>query len=887
MSIFRRISNLFSRSKADREVDAEIASHIEMRTADNIAAGMSPEEARRDALLRFGNPAVMKERVAAADAALVLERISSDLLYAVRQLVKNPAFFVGIVLTVSLGIGANTAMFSVIRAVLLKPLAYHDPNRLVLITGGATPIRFEEMTASSRSYTGIGAFVTGHEDVALSGSGQPEVLKGARVSANFLDILGVKPLLGRGFLPPEDRPGAPNVAMISAELWQRRFDGRPSLLGRAITLEGAPYTIVGILPAGFQFPNLKTDVWLTRPSEWPAIPPASRRISPILHVFGRLKPNVSIRQANAELVVTHRRYDLAHPGMLDSSQNLARIWNRDPDHVDLFKDQLVSDIRSKLWLLFGALGLVLLIVCANVVSLLLARATSRSQEFALRAAIGAGRGRIIAQLLTESILLASIGGALGVVLAGGSLAGIRTMTALHLPRAGEIGIDGAVLGFATILSLMTGILFGLLPARYASRPNLEALLRGSGEGAGSTGVKPMFLRFSPRALLVAGQVALSTVLLIGAALLIESLDHAYRVDPGFEAGNILTMSFSLPSARYDTDEKRSRFYKDLIGRVETLPGVKSAGLTLTLPMAGFAMSPVAVIGQPETELNQRPLGIVEFITTEYLKTMKIALKRGRQFTIHDDLESPPVAIIDERMAHRFWPQYPGGPNPVGQHILIGAHSKPTEIVGIVSHIRQRSLDKEPRPGVYLSLAQQPPASAMLAVKTEGDPLSFAGAVRGKVLAIDRDQPVSAVASMNEVVDASVGQLRAMTTLLGMFAGVATLIAIVGLYGVVAYSVAQRTKEIGIRRALGAQRADILTLVVRDGLRLALGGVLLGLSGAFALTRALQGLLFQIKTTDPLTFVSTAFTFVLVAAIASFIPARRAAAIDPLTSLRRG
>ncbi len=886
MSIFRRVINLFSRANVDREIEDELNAHIEMRTASNIAEGMSPQLARRDALLRFGNPTLMKEHMAVEDAALTLEAIALNIRYAFRQFVHHRALAGTVVLTIALGTGLTTAMFSVIRAVLLRPLGYDDPDRLVLFTAGATPIRFDLITASARSYTGLGAYTVGREGMTLSGDGQPEVLKGARVAGNFLDIIGIHPLLGRSFLPAEDRPGAPAVAMISAELWQRRFNGAPSIVGRSVTLAGMPYTIIGVLPAKFQFPFAATDVWVPRPSEWSVMDPQSRRISPILRIFGRLKPNVDIQQANAELTVMDHQYDAAHPGMLDANQSLARLWNHPPDHVERLKDHLVADIRSKLWMLFGAVGLVLLIVCANIASLLLARATARWREFAVRAAIGASRRQIIGQLLTESILLSLMGGALGVVLAELSVRGVRGMIALNLPRSGDIRIDGAVLAFAASLSLVTGILFGLAPSLSASRPDLAAVLRGSGEAPPtSAGVKPRLLRINLRSLLVIGQVALSTVLLIGATLLIESLARAYRVDPGFQTSNLLTMSLAPSPTRYDTEQKRAAFYEALVEHIDALPGVSSAAITLTLPMTGFSAAPVEVSGKPETKLNERPLAIIQFITPRYFQVMKIARERGREFAGHDDAEALPVAIIDENMARGFWPQYPDGPDPIGQHIQIGAHSRPTKIVGIVANVRQQGLDQESKPVVYLAAAQEPPASAVLAVRTYGDPLSLANAVRNQILTVDREQAVSEVASMNEVVDASEGQLRVMMTLLGIFAGAATIIAVIGLYGVIAYSVAQRTKEIGIRRALGAQRGQILSLVVGHGLRLALGGVMLGIAGAVALTRVLRGLLFHISITDPVTYGGVAFLFVVVAGAASYFPARRAAGIDPLATLR--
>ena len=807
-----------------------------------------------------------------------LETVWQDMNYALRTMARNPAFSVAIVLTVALGIGANTAMFSVIRAVLLKPLGYQDPDKLVLIADGFTPVHFDELKASSQSYTEIAAYAGGAEDIALSGIGQPEVLKGARVSSNYLHLLGVNPLLGRSFFPDEDKPGAPAVAMLSAELWRRRFDRDPAIVGKSVTLAGMSYNIAGVLPPGFQFPLSNTDVWVTRPSEWSAISVQGRAGSPFLSVVGRMKSNVSIQQADAELAVLNQQYATAHPGMLD-------IKPDSTEAVQLIKEELVSDVRPKLWMLFGALGLVLLIVCANVASLLLARATSRSREFAVRAAIGAGRGRIAGQLITESVLLALIGGTLGVALAWFSLNAIRGVTFIDLPRSGEIKIDTWVLGFAAVLSLITGVLFGMAPALAASKPDLAGVLRGSGESAASSGLR---LRFHTRGLLVVGQVALSTVLLIGATLLIESLARVYKVDPGFQTSHLLTMSIALPAARYDTDQKKATFYEQLVDRTQSLPGVRSAAMALTLPMMDTWMGqPVQLAGAPPLKLNERPIAIFQDITPAYFRTMQIPVKRGREFTAHDDAKSVPVVIVNENLVHLFWPEYPGGPTPIGQHILLGANPQPLEIVGISTTVRGYARDDNPRAGVYLPLAQKPPQAAMLAVRTNGDPLSFANAIRSQVLAIDAAQPVSAVASMEELVETSEGQLRLMMTLLGIFAAVATLIAVVGLYGVIAYSVAQRTKEMGIRRALGAQRGNILSLVVGQGLRLALGGVVIGAAGAFALTRLMQDLLFQVSATDPLTFVGIAILFVAVAMAASYVPARRASNTDPMSTLRLG
>jgi predicted permease len=810
----------------------------------------------------------------------VFEIIRQDLKYASRSMQKTPVFTVAVVLSIALGIGANTAMFSVIRGVLLRPLEYPDPDRVVLVTDGATPVRVEELTAASRSYSAIGAYAGGVENVALSGAGEPEVLKGARVSAGFLGILGIRPFRGRSFFPDEDRPGAPPMAMISAELWRRRFGKSPAIIGQTISLAGVATTVVGVLPPGFQFPLAGTEVWLTRPQEWSVISPESRALSPTLAVFGRLKPGVDLPEANAELQVLQEQYAAAHPEMLDAKK-------QSPEVVRRLKEELVSDVRPKLWMLFGAVGFVLLIVCANVASLLLARAAVRAREFAVRAAIGAGRARIIGQLLAESLLLSLVGGVLGIGLAAASLRVIRTLTFLDLPRSGEIRMDAMVLGFGAAIAVVSGIAFGLVPSLVASRPDLAGVLRGSGEGTILTRSTPL-ARFGARGFLVVGQVALSTVLLIGATLLIESLAHIYRVDPGFQPAGLLTMKIDLPAARYDSEQKRAAFYQRLIQRAESMSGVRSAALALTLPMSDqWLGTTVELAGRTPRKLNERPIGIFQSVTPGYFRTLQIGVTRGRDFTTSDNDGAPRVAIINESMARVFWPEYPKGPDAIGQHVMVGSDSKPTEIIGVTTDVHETGKDTDPRPGVYVPSLQKPGQSAMLVVRTNGNPLSFANAVRSEVLAIDRDQPVSEISSMESVVDASEGQLRLMMRLLGTFAGAATLLAVIGLYGVISYSVVQRTKEIGIRRALGAPRSNILSLVARQVMVLALAGLVLGVGGALVLTRLMQDLLFQVSATDPITFVGIALLFVVVALAASYVPARRAAAVDPLAALRIG
>ncbi len=798
-----------------------------------------------------------------------------DVRYALRQLRKSPGFTAVAVLTLALGIGADTAMFSVIRAVLLRPLPYRQAGRLVLLTRGVTPVRFEEMKAANQSFSNLGAYAGPPEHMALSGIPTPVMLNGARVSWNFLDVLGISPLQGRSFLAEEDKTGAPAVAMISAELWQRQFGGDPGIVGRTVTLAGVPYNVIGILSPGFQFPFSGTDVWVTRPAELSGIgTPQMRQISPILKLFGRLKPGIDIAHANAELTVLKRQYAAAHPGMLDGKLETPEAWSP-------LKDQVVSDMGAKLWMLFGAVGLVLLIVCANLGGLLLARATARSREFAVRAAIGASRGRIVRQLLAESVLLASIGGGLGVALALFGIATVRSMTFVDLPRAGEIRMDGVILGFALAISSVTGILFGLIPALAASRTDLVSVLKGSTDGA----VPKKLARFGSHSLLVSGQVALSVVLLIGATLLIKSLAHLYRVDPGFQPDHLLTMHISLAPARYDTDVKQRSFYEQLMPRIEALPGVRNAAISLTLPMTTWVGMPVQAAAGVPLKLNERPIGTLQFISPEYFRTMRIPLKRGREFTAHDNVSSAPVVIIDESLARRLWPQYPNGPDPVGQYLLAGLNHPPKQIVGISADVRAKGKDQDPVPGFYVPLAQSPAGSMALVVRTDGDPLTLADAVRAQVLAVDPEQPVSEVMTMDDVVAASEVQLRLMMRLLATFSFAATLLALSGLYSVISYSVARRTREIGIRRALGAQQREIVSLVAGQGLGLSLAGVILGICAALALTRVMKTLLFQVSPTDPITFAGAALLFVVIALVASYIPARRAAKVDPMVALR--
>jgi putative ABC transport system permease protein len=890
--------NFFRSNHRYAESERDVESYLDHETADNIARGMPPEEARSAARKKLGNTTTIQEEIHRMNTSAFVETFWRDTLYSLRTMRQNRIFAITAILTLALGIGGNTAMFTVIRAVLLKPLEFRDPDRLVYfsmqsarrnIQDSAFQIsRLAEMRAAARSFTAMGAYGANPENLSLSGAGDPIPLRGARVSANFLDILGVPPLLGRAFLQEEDQSGGRAVAMISSDLWQQRFARDPNIAGRVVTLDSTPTTIVGVLPAAFTFPFAGVDVWVPRPSEWSLLPPRFWGIN-LLMGFGRLKPGVTMDQARAEMTVLNQQFNQAHRGM-DMDSTMRVIW---------LKDRLVANVRWMLWMLFGAVGFVLLIACANVASLLLARASSRSREFAVRAALGAGRGRLIGQLLAESVVLAVVGGALGALLAQWSVSafhGIATLNqhgpsnTLFLPGATGMHLDGLVLIFTIALSIATGVLFGLFPSLEISRPNLAEVLRESGTGAGrASSGKRGALGVSPRGLLVVGQVALSVVLLIGAALLIRSFARLHGVSTGFQPANLLTMKIALPPARYNTDPKRAAFFSALVQRVEAIPGVRGATMAMSLPTTRWIRTNITQVqGTPLPDTNDPVFSVIQSVTPGYFQTLGIPLRRGREFNERDNASgATPVMIINESLARLLWPGYPRSQDPVAQHIgegydkLAGA----MEVVGIVADIHEGGLATNAVPEFYLPCVVHPPQNAYLAVRTPGDPLQLANAVRAQVIAIDPDQSVSEIKTMESVFDETLGQRRLTMQLLGSFAGVALLLALIGIYGVIAYSVAQRTHEVGIRRALGAQQSDILRLVLGQGLGLTLAGVALGIAGAFALTRVIKTLLFEVSATDPTTFGAIAILFVLVALAASYIPARRASRIDPMAALR--
>jgi putative ABC transport system permease protein len=803
----------------------------------------------------------------------------ADIRHALRFFAKSPAFAGVAVLTLAIGIGANTAIFSVANALLLRPLPYREPDRLVLISqlrklngvrqGPLSWIRFQQIRDDNRSFSGVAAFTS--EDFTLTGRGAPEQFRGARVSWNFFDILGVRPALGRAFTAAEDQPSGENVALISHSLWGRRFGSDPGAIGSQLTLDSRPYTVVGILPADFRFDLLGSNIDIVTPRVYElnvATPQQVQAGAGFLNYIARLRSGAGLASAQAEMDALAARYRAAYPKNGDSDPALQVGAGN-------LRDEMVSTARPAVLILFGAVFVVLVIACGNVANLTLSRALGRSKDIAVRTALGASRKSIIRQLLTESLLLALLGGAMGAGLSAWGTRLIAAMAQGNLPRAQDIRISGAVLLFTAVVSVLAGVLFGLAPALQISRTDLVAVLRSEGRGA-TSGRRRNWMRN----LLVVSQVALSVLLVIGAGLLLRNFVQLRSNSAGFDAHHLLTLNIPLPPARYDKP-LQVLFFDELLRRVRAVPGVRAAAIDSALPFNPSRFSPALPEGQPEVPLAQRPIFNIQTMSPGYVETLRTRLVRGREFTERDGATDPRVIVINEAAARRFWPNE----NPIGRHITVGRIPQPIEIVGVLADVRNVNLAADPQPEIYLPYAQLPTSSMNLVVRTQADPRSFINAIQSQVFAVDRDQPVTAVRTMDEIVEAGAAQPRFTTSLLAGLSLTALVLAIVGIYGVIAYSVAERSQEMGIRMSLGAARGDIFRLVLRQGLSLAAVGIAIGLAAALVLTRLMESLLYRVSVTDPLTFGAGAVLFALVALAASYIPARRATKVDPIVVLR--
>jgi len=868
MSIIGRFANLFRRSKLDHDIEAELRAHIEMRTADNIAAGMSPEAARRAALMRFGNRVAMKERVTAADAHMFLDSLWQDVCYALRMLRKSPGFTAVAVLTLALGIGANTAIFSVIDGVFLSPLPYAHPNQLVAAKDNDSLPDITDIQRESHVFSQGG----GINFLLMDSKGpiEPVKIPVGMVNAGFLETLGVPPMLGRIIEPQEDVEGGPHVAVVTDTFWRDYLGSDPQAIGRTILLDENSYTVIGVMPRQFVLPTHHADVFV---SLWVADPRAAQeRDVHFLHTYWRLKPGVSIAQAQADIAPIDRRLAEQYP---DEEKH------RKTELVPLH-EWLVQDVQTALLILFGAVGFVLLIACTNFAGLLVARAETRRQELVIRAALGAGRRRLIRQALTESKLLSLIGGIAGLLLAKWGTTALLSFMPAELERFRGIQMDARVLLFVLTLSILTGIICGFVPAWSATHAHVAEALKETGRTS-TTGRRG----YGVRQTLVISELAFSLILLIGAALLIKGFSRLRAVSPGFNPENVTTMTIQLPVPRYEKIPRQTEFRRQLLQRLNSLPDVQAAMIS-DIPLGGnYVGHSIVIEGRSPVAEGDAPKVQTLSVMGDYFRVMQTSIRAGRAFTDMDREHQPLVAIINEAMARELF----SDANPIGARIdwanRIGPHQWMT-IVGVVADVKHEALDQPAAPAIYTPFAQSDEVWRRLmtiAMRTQNSSAGLVEQAKKIVWSLDADLAISDVHTMDELLSVSLAQQRFDMLLLGLFAALALILALVGTYGVMAYVVSRRTHEIGIRIALGAQRKHVLALVFGEAARLALTGIAIGIVGAVALTRLMSSLLFEVTPTDPATFTGVAILFATVALLACYVPARRAMSVDPMVALR--
>jgi putative ABC transport system permease protein len=805
-----------------------------------------------------------------------MQALIRNLRFAARMLGKTPGFTVAAVVTLALGIGANTAIFTVTSALLLRPFPYRSPEQLVSVAvkddgkdRPATLLRYELLRDANRSFGSVAVWAT--DDLNLTGGGEPLQVPVGRVSPSFFPMLGVQPELGRTFTEEEGRPEGKPVVVLSDAIWRSRFHSDPSIIGQTVTLDETPNTIVGVLPGNIQYPFVgPADVWTPRYFEYSLMTPQRLRSGVgYLGIVARLRPGTTLTSANAELALLNQRYREQNPKAPDADPATSMS-------AGSLRDLVVADARGKLLVLSAAVGVVLLIACANVASLLLSRSLARRKEIAVRTALGASRGMLVRQLLTESMLLALLAGLLGVGLSWAATRALVIWGASQIPQGIPIGMDLRVLLFMLVISLFAGIAFGMVPALQLARTNTNATLRDEGRG-----VSVGHSRSRMKNLLVVGQVALSLLLFIGAGLLLRSFVRLLHVDPGFDAQNVVTMDLSLPTVKYAKPEQQIAFFDEVLRRVSALPGVRSAATSAALPLSWIRFTPVLAEGQPDVPLAQRPFIDIEAISPQWFQTMKVPLLGGREFTDADNAQTPKVVIVNQTCARRFWPNE----NPVGKTIVVGRGPVPAEVVGVAADIKNRGLDQDTQEQLYLPFAQLPWGNMNLLVRTAVAPKSIISAIRAQVAAVDPDQPVTKIQTAEELMDNSRSQPRFTMLLLGVFSATALALAVIGIYGVLSYSVAQRRQEFGIRLALGAEHGDILRMVVRQGLTLAMVGIAIGLIAGLLLTRLMASMLYKVGALDLTTFLLAPLLFLGIALLASYLPAWRATKVEPTEALR--
>lgn len=799
-----------------------------------------------------------------------MQILRQDLRYGARMLAKKPLFTIIAVLTLALGIGANTAIFSVVNAVLLRALPYHNSNRLVVLAAVApsgdrdvlSVLEAEDFKSQMRSLEDLTAFQT--QSVNLTGGERPDRVRGAFVSADFFKVFNIAPVVGRTFGEGEDRQGAAKLVVVNEKMWQERLSGDRNLGARSLILNGEPYSVIGVVPTAFKVPfDADVEVWMPV-ANFPGN--AGQRDARFAFAFGHLKPGIELSQAQAEATTVASQLAQAYPK--ESAGRGAR--------VEFFRELMVVNARPMLWLLFAAVGVILLIACANLANLLLARGLARQREIAVRAALGASRWRLIRQLLTETTLISLAGGAGGLLLAHWGLYALLKLPQ-NFVRTEDASLDTRVLLFTVILSVLTGWLFGLLPALQLARPELQSFLkegaRGSGEGARWNRVRGAF---------VVAQVALSLVMLVCAGLLIRSFDKLLRVDVGFRSERLLTLEYRLPRTKYRESQAQWNFHHQVMERIQEVPGVQSVSLVRGLPFSGNGGTSAIVLPDREPPApGQEPEVMFNTAMPNYFETIGIPFIKGRLFGSQDQINTPPVLIINQTMAHRFWPNQ----DPLGKQVKFVEDGTSGTVVGVVGDAKHYWLEEESRPQMYASYTQQPGYFATVVIRTTVEPLALTESVRQALWRVDADQPMWKIRTVEFLVNRSVADRKFLMALMGIFASLALVLTMIGLYGVISYLVNQRTQEIGIRMALGAQMRDILRMVLKQGMVLVLIGVALGLGASWLMTRLMTRLLYQVSATDPLTFASIALLLIAVALLACYLPARRATKVDPMVALR--
>jgi putative ABC transport system permease protein len=868
------------REKWDDERSRELQTYLEAEVTENIARGMSPSQARDAARRKLGNFTQIREEIYHMNSLGFLETFLQDTRFALRNLRKNPGFTTVAVLTLALGIGANAAIFSVVNAVLLKPLPYPNSNQLVSLfnanlsegipRNGISYNNFVALREQNSVFTEL-AGIQNH-DLTLTGRGEPSVVHTADITPEMLSLFGVNPIAGHVFRAEDGVPGAAPVVVLNETLWRTQLGGDPNIIGSTVDLDKRPFAVIGIMPAGFHPPlTIETQqVWIPIVQDPLFSNFIKRRGGHYFRVTGRLKPGVSLAQAQAEMDAMSARFAKETP-----AENAGWTFQLVP-----LQEAISIDVRPALIVLLGAVGLVLLVACANIANLLLARATSRAREIAVRIAIGAGRARIVRQLLTESAVLGLLGGVTGIFLAYWGVRALISLLPPNLPRANAIQVDDVVLGFALLLSVAASLVFGLAPAFFAADFNLRASLQEGGGRSGEGGH-----RTRARSILAVAEISLAMVLLVAAGLLVRSFARLTSVNPGFQSEHILTAQVSFPQFQYSKPEQWATIADDLMARVHAEPGLRDSAIGIPLPIMHSGVNLIFdIVGAPPKSASSVRTADYVSVSPDYFRILDVPLLKGRTFDQHDSMSSPRVTVISEAMARIYFPNQ----DPLGKLLVFGfppGPGVPREIVGIVGNVRDASLGKDPASMMYVPFAQGPFWGAIIVSKTSLSMAAFADAIRRDSGAIDKDLPVNEIQSMSDAISGTVAQPRFRTLLLGLFGAMALVLAAAGIFGVISYSVSSRTHEIGIRVTLGAQRATILWMVLRETLVLAVVGLAVGIPCALAASRLLSHMLFGVSANDPATIAAVAFILTAVAVFAGYVPARRAMRVDPIVALR--